>query len=538
MFDFAKKDIGTDHIENASPSNSIDKNIEHAVVEETIDDYIYLDKPFYKYWFFNLLHWYIFVNTLSSTSNGYDGSLLNGLQIISHWRDKMGTPTGAVLGALANGAVFGGFASFALASWFSDRFGRKPAILIGQVISILGAILQGVSTNYGFFLAARIILGFGTGFTAVASPCLISELAYPKYRDTATSSYNNFWYLGSTIAAWVTYGTHTMNSNHAWRIPSYLQGAIPLFQIVCILISMPESPRFLVSKGKVDQARAIIRKLHTGDDYSEKATAFVEFELKEIQAALEMEKINANSNYMDFIKFPTYRKRLFLVVFTGCFMQLSGNGLVSYYLNKVLDTIGYTEAKKQLQINGCLMIYNLVLCWCLTSVVHLFRRRTLFLSSAIWMLICYVLWTILSARFAISGFTDNGLAKAVLAFIFLYYLGYNAGCNVLPFLFTSEVLPYSHRAKGLNVLNLTINTTLIYNGFVNPIAMDAIQWKYYIVYCCILAVETVVIFFFFVETSGYSLEEVARVFGDDPSQVMPHGVAVSEKSSLENKESV
>ncbi|RCK54454.1 Lactose permease [Candida viswanathii] len=526
------------HFEDAPSSKSVDDAPAGFIApEESIDDYLYLDKPFYKYRFMHVLNWYIFLNTLSATTSGYDGSMLNGFQIIDRWGKKMGNPSGAVLGALSNGVVFGGLIAAFFASSFCDRYGRKPTVLLGAFFLILGSILQGASTNYTFFLMSRLIIGVGTGLSAVGSPCLISELAYPKYRDTCTSFYNTFWYLGATIAAWVTFGTHKIPSQYAWKIPSYLQAALPLAQLLCFYW-VPESPRYLISRGKIDKATEILRKYHTGNDFSEQATRLVEFEVREISAALELEKLYSNSKYTDFITLPTYRKRLFLVVFTAFFMQLPGNGLVSYYLNKVLDTIGITSASHQLIINGGLMIYNMGVSWFLTLLVRFFRRRTLFLASSLGMCVCYIIWTILSARFAMTNNTDSLLAKGVLAFIFLFYFAYNVGANVLPFLYISEVVPYSHRAKGLNILQVSINIFLIYNGFVNPIAMDAIQWKYYIVYCCILGVEVIVIYFFYVETSGYTLEEVAIVFGDDPKDLQPHLSSASEKPSVEKVETV
>ena len=183
------------------------------------------------------------------------------------------------------------------------------------------------------------------------------------------------------------------------------------------------------------------------------------------------------------------------------------------------------------------MIYNLGISWILTLMVRYFKRRTLFLASSMGMMICYVVCTILSARFAYTNFTDTQLANAVLVFIFLFYFAYNAGANILPFLYLSEVLPYSHRAKGFNIFQAFNNIFLIYNGFVNPVAMDAIQWKYYIVYCCILVIEVVIIYFFYVETFGYTLEEVAVVFGD-PSNIEGPSSDPSEQSSITQKDTV
>lgn len=537
MSNLASSGGSTDGIENAN-HYQYHSNIEpiNFLDDESINDYLYLEKSFFRYRFLNILHWYIFLSTLSSTSSGYDGSMLNGLQIIGNWKDDMSHPTGAILGALSNGVVFGGFISTIFASGCCDHFGRKPTVVVGLIVAIIGSVLQGASTSYASFLVSRIVIGVGTGLTSVASPCLISELSFPKYRETCTSFYNTFWYLGAAIAAWVIYFIHGLDNSYSWRVPSYLQGLLPLIQTIGFYW-VPESPRYLISKGEIEKASRILRKYHTGNDYSERATKLVEFEVQEISAALELEKISSTLNYLDFLTFPSYRRRLFLVFFTAFFMQLSGNGLVSYYLNKVLNTIGITEASKQLKINGGLMIYNLGISWILTLMVRYFKRRTLFLASSMGMMICYVVCTILSARFAYTNFTDTQLANAVLVFIFLFYFAYNAGANILPFLYLSEVLPYSHRAKGFNIFQVFNNIFLIYNGFVNPVAMDAIQWKYYIVYCCILVIEVVIIYFFYVETFGYTLEEVAVVFGD-PSNIEGPSSDPSEQSSITQKDTV
>ncbi|ABN66624.2 hexose transporter [Scheffersomyces stipitis CBS 6054] len=505
---------------------------------EEISDYVYHDQHWWKYNHFRKLHWYIFVLTLTSTNNGYDGSMLNGLQSLSTWKDAMGNPEGYILGALANGTIFGGVLAVAFASWACDRFGRKLTTCFGSIVTVIGAILQGASTNYAFFFVSRMVIGFGFGLASVASPTLIAELSFPTYRPTCTALYNVFWYLGAVIAAWVTYGTRTIVSAYSWRIPSYLQGLLPLVQ-VCLVWWVPESPRFLVSKGKIEKAREFLIKFHTGNDTQEQATRLVEFELKEIEAALEMEKINSNSKYTDFITIKTFRKRIFLVAFTACMTQLSGNGLVSYYLSKVLISIGITGEKEQLQINGCLMIYNLVLSLAVAFTCYLFRRKALFIFSCSFMLLSYVIWTILSAINQQRNFEQKGLGQGVLAMIFIYYLAYNIGLNGLPYLYVTEILPYTHRAKGINLYSLVINITLIYNGFVNAIAMDAISWKYYIVYCCIIAVELVVVIFTYVETFGYTLEEVARVFEGTDSLAMDinlNGTVSNEKIDIVHSE--
>lgn len=494
--------------ENESEFGSVDK-------VQRIEDLIREKRPFYKAPHLLKLVFYVFALTMSATISGYDGSMLNGLQSLTIWNNFFGDPTGSRLGVIANGYNFGGLIAFPVSPFLSDKFGRKIAVVVGSSIIVLGAILQGVSTNFAFFLVARIVIGFGSGISGVSSPVLISEIAYPLHRSASTFSYNVCYYLGATIASWVTYGTRVLPNNHSWRIPSFLQGLMPLLQIAVVLFLVPESPRFLVSKGKVQEAEDVIFRLHTDGSKHEQDVQLVEFELNEIQNALEIEK-KTKVSYTDFVKSGTnLRKRFFITFWMAAITQFSGNGLLSYYLSKVLDSIGITDEKQQLQINGCLMIYCLAICTVFCYTLKFFKRRTLFVGGMSSMLVCYIIWTVLSALNQQRNFEDKGLAKGVLAMIFLFTFAFNFALNGIPYLYLTEIMPYSYRAKGMNLFYGWVMVISIFNGFVNPIAMQAIEWKYYIVYCCVILVEVVVVYFVFPETSGFTLEEVGQVFGDE-----------------------
>jgi MFS family permease len=107
------------------------------------------------------------------------------------------------------------------------------------------------------FVGSRLILGFGLTFCETASPSLVTELSHPKERVTVTAICNTTWFLGSIIAAWVTYGTRMIPSIWSWRIPSLLQMFPSVIQIGAIWF-LPESPRWLIAHDRADKALAAL----------------------------------------------------------------------------------------------------------------------------------------------------------------------------------------------------------------------------------------------------------------------------------------
>ncbi|SPJ85585.1 uncharacterized protein FTOL_11366 [Fusarium torulosum] len=125
------------------------------------------------------------------------------------------------------------------------------------------------------------------------------------------------------------------------------------------------------------------------------------------------------------------------------------------------------------------------------------------------MLISFIIWTICSARFETSP--SNGLSVAV---IFIYFFHYDIAYTPLVLAYPTEILQYSIRSKGLSLTFIAIYSSLVILSFVNPIALEAIGWKYYIVFCWTTGVSVVVNFLLLPETKGLSLEEIEGLFRD------------------------
>ena len=132
-------------------------------------------------------------------------------------------------------------------------------------------------------------------------------------------------------------------------------------------------------------------KYHANGDSSD---SFVEAEFYEVQETIRLEKLNSQNGWQVLVKTPGNRKRLLLIALTSFFSQCSGNGLVSYYLHDILNSVGITTSYDQSVINGGLQIWSFLVAIVFSSfLVDKLGRRKLFLIAGVGMLISFAVWT-------------------------------------------------------------------------------------------------------------------------------------------------
>ncbi|EXJ87479.1 hypothetical protein A1O3_04439 [Capronia epimyces CBS 606.96] len=459
--------------------------------------------------------------------------MMNGLLALPQWRSYFGQPSATILGTMNAMYPVGKMIGLLLVTFLSDRFGRRFPLRIGLPLLLFAAALQGSAQNVGWFIASRFLVGFGTSFIAQPSPILITELAYPLYRGRITGVYYSSNYLGTLIAAWVTYGTFRMNSNWSWRIPSILQATIPLIQLVGIWW-IPESPRWLIAKGKHEQARKILEKHHAGGDQT---SALVDFEMREIEASIRLEaQTLSETSYLDLIRTLPNLRRTFISMVVGVYAYWAGVGVITYYLTLVLNTIGITAVSTQTLLNALIAVMNFFTAVGSGLLVDRAGRRFLFMLSVSGMLIAFTTWTILSARFSLSQ--DKGLGKAVLGFIFIFSFFFQIAFSPLLIAYPIEIWPFTLRARGLTVSLFSTYSGLLIGLFVTPIGLRNIGWKYYIVFCVLLALLWLIVYFVFPETRGRTLEEINNVFEtpvQDHDLELKHVPTVQQLDRVESK---
>lgn len=197
-----------------------------------------------------LLYFYIVILILTNTANGFDGSMMNGLQSLSYWQDYFGVPRGAMLGFFNSAMSLGSLIGLPIVPYLIDWKGRKMGIVIGSVIMLLAVALQSGAQNIGMFIAARLILGFGDTIMLNSAPLLIAEIAHPQDRAVLVTLSGASYHSGAFIASWVTYGTLQIKvsssgsrsktqscltlsqSDWSWRLPSLLQSICSIVILV------------------------------------------------------------------------------------------------------------------------------------------------------------------------------------------------------------------------------------------------------------------------------------------------------------------
>ncbi|CAG8977145.1 hypothetical protein HYALB_00003366 [Hymenoscyphus albidus] len=440
---------------------------------------------------------------------GYIEGVVGNFQAMEPWLKDMSNPDASRIGLITTIIFVGGLIRSFPASPVSDIYGRKAGLYIGSMFTLVGAIIQTSAFGYAQFMVGRGLIGIGISFTCVAGPSMVAELAHPRQRGTVLGFFNIFWYVGAIVAAWGSFGSGHMNNSWCWRIPSLIQCVAPFF-LIGMLPLMPESPRFLLSKGRAEEARKVLAEFHANGQLDDE---LVLFEVDEINVSLAIESRYSEAGWNILWNSSANRKKICLVTSSFILCLWCGQGVISYYFSPLLTSLNVTGTNKQTGINGGMQIWNFLVSIAGACLADRIGRRPLWLISLFVMLASNIGITVTSAVFA----QNEAKAAAYMAvlFLFTYNGSFNIACNPLAYAYPTEVLPYSMRTKGLAIVVAGGQAMLIVSQYANPVAIENIGWKYRLFFMGMLLLFIPMVYFTFPETKGLALEELGRLFETD-----------------------
>ena len=257
----------------------------------------------------------------------------------------------------------------------TDYFGRKFVILAASVVFMAGAVVMGIAESKEVLLVGRVIIGAGIGLASMSVPMYISESAPPNYRGFLVTC-NNLVITGGQFFAACVCGFFSKVEPNGWKYMLGLAGIPSFLQFVGFLF-MPESPRWLVSKGKIEKARQVLTKIRANTSIDP------EEELEEIKRAVEMEETTANTidTVSRIFRTPSARRPLVLGCLLQIFQQVAGINTVMYYSATIITMAGFSNTSQAIWMSAGVASINFLCTFIALPLVERIGRRKLLLAS-------------------------------------------------------------------------------------------------------------------------------------------------------------
>ncbi|KKK21101.1 MFS sugar transporter [Aspergillus rambellii] len=444
---------------------------------------------------------------LGSFLYGYDLTIVaEGNKSFLGYFSPSTTEVGLVASLLTAGAVIGA----GLAYPCSDHFGRRATILTGGLVFCLGGSLQTGARNYGYILGGRLISGASIGILTMIIPLYQAELVHPNIRGLVTGLQQFMLGIGGVCGSWISYGTYVnFEDNRQWRIPLGLQ-IFPAALLSALIFFFPESPRWLISKGKAQQGLQTLARLHSNGDTQD---PWVLAEYEQIQMQVTEEEEQSRVSVIQLFSNKANFRRLMLACAMQAAAQMTGVSAIQYYSVTIFKQIGIdgTDTLRYQAINSIIGLLGELL---LMLVVDKIGRRKLIISGNLAMCLTYIISTILMARFP----PEDNNSSAHWGFIIMTWL-YNfcfASMGSLSWMIPAEIFDTATRAKGVALGCMTsfaFNTMI---GQVTPIGMTNSGWKFYILFVVCNFNNAVFFWAMLPETKKLPLEEMKQLFTDSP----------------------
>ncbi|KAI5964638.1 uncharacterized protein KGF55_001707 [Candida pseudojiufengensis] len=414
--------------------------------------------------------------------------------------------TGCIIGLFNAGCAIGAL----FVSKAADLKGRRLAIMLAMIIYVVGVIVQ-ISSQEAWYqiMIGRIITGLGVGTLSVVCPMFISEVSPRHLRGTLVCCFQLMITMGIFLGYCTTYGTKTYSDSRQWRIPLGLCFAWALL-LVGGMVRMPESPRYLIGKDRIEDAKASMAKTNK---VSEDDPALLK-EVRLLQAGVDRERMAGKAGWMTLI---TGKPRIFERVLVGAMcqalQQLTGNNYFFYYSTTIFKAIGLNDSFQTSIIIG---VINFASTFLGIYLIDKLGRRSCLLLGSCAMSVCFLIYSLVGSQHLYIDGPDgptrhaDGKALIFITCLFIFFFASTWAGGVYSII--SEIYPLKVRSKAMGVASAANWIFGFLISFFTSFITDAIHFYYGFVFFGCLLFSIFFVYFMLYETKGLNLEEVDELY--------------------------
>ena len=453
-----------------------------------------------------------FVATLGGLLFGYDTGVIGGSQLyFTEYFNFSPSEQGWAVGS----ALFGCLLGAAISGFIISKFSQKNALLLSAILFTISAWGSGVPESLTALVIYRIIGGIGLGIASMTAPMYIAEIAPPKLRGRLVSYYQLAIVIGFFVVFIITYfigggntydltpdeltAIHDYNVNRGWRLMFWSE-LIPSSLFFILLLFVPNSPRWLMLKGRNEEAKLILHKMNSSDEVVEQEYREIERSIKE---GVSVEKASPFQ--------PKYRKVLFIGIALSILQQVTGINAILYYGAEIFsNALGYgpEDALKQQILLG---FVNLVFTFVAIYSVDKWGRKPLLITGVIGMLIGLL-------TVGISLYTGQ-LGIISLVGILVFIASFALSMGPITWVLLSEIFP--NKIRGV-AMSIAVAAQWLFNGIVASVFPVLVKSNInetafngslpYFIFGFFCVVTIIFVYRMIPETKNKSLEELERIW--------------------------
>jgi SP family sugar:H+ symporter-like MFS transporter len=412
-----------------------------------------------------------------------------------------------------------------------DMRGRRVGIVLATVVYIVGVIVQIASQTawYQYFIG-RIITGLAVGSLSVLCPLFISETSPKAIRGTLVYCFQLCITLGIFLGYCTCYGTKKYPDSRQWRVPLGLCFAWALLLLVGMSL-MPESPRYLVEKDKIEDAKVSLAKCNKLSP--EDPAIYAEIQL--IQAGVDRERLAGKASWIElFNGKPKIFYRVVVGVMLQSLQQLTGDNYFFYYGTTIFKAVGIDSFITSIILG----VVNFLSTFLGIYLIERLGRRKCLIGGSIGMSVCFLIYSILgSVHLYIDGYdgptrtsTGDALIFITCLYILFFASTWAGGC----FAVVSELYPLRIRTKAMATSLLANWIWGFLISFFTTFITSDIHFYYGFVFFGCLIFSIFFVYFGVHETKGLSLEEIDELFASGVTPMKSSGWVPPTREEMAN----